>query len=194
MNTSTNTPDMFMNTPDHEVSTRPRWTLSEAARRTGTSRATLLRRIESGHIPGAQKTDNGWSIGVEDLLAAGFHPDGPRPPTDERPRVRGHVHEHVQVSTDTVQRIVELERDLAVAHAQRTAAEQVAAERERIIEAQAMALRMLEARPPDTGDAKPDLDPTTAPAPPPKAASTKTKLGILTRVRNLLADSTGRSA
>lgn len=159
---------MFMNTPTHgvpkETPTRPRWTLSEAARRTGASRATLLRRIESGHMPGAQKTDNGWSIGVEDLLAAGFHPDGPRTAADGHPPVHEHVHEHVQVSTDTVHRIAKLERDLAVAHAQRTAAEQVAAERERIIEAQAMALRMLEARPPDTDDTEPDHEPAAAPS------------------------------
>ncbi len=135
-----------MNTPDQDRPDRPRWTLSEAARRTGTSRATLLRRIEAGKIPGATKTDSGWSIGVEDLLAAGFLPDRPAPPDP------GHEHGHTpdQPPTGAAQRIAELERELAVAHAQRAAAEQVAAERERIIQAQSVTLRMLEASPPAT--------------------------------------------
>ncbi len=136
-----------MNTPDQGRPARPRWTLSEAARRTGVSRATLLRRIESGKIIGAQKTTEGWSIGIEDLLGAGLVPD--RLARSSK-GVREHVHEHVPVSIDTgqaVHRIAELERELAVAHAQRAAAEQVAAERERIIQAQAQTLRMLEAAP-----------------------------------------------
>lgn len=148
-----------MNTPDQDRPDRPRWTLSEAARRTGTSRATLLRRIESGKIPGATKTDSGWSIGVEDLLAAGFLPDKPSPPDP----VHEHVHAPDQPPTGGAQRIAELERELAVAHAQRAAAEQVAAERERIIQAQSVTLRMLEAAPPANAIA--DHPGPTAPAP-----------------------------
>lgn len=130
-----------MTTPPTDQPARPRWTLSEAARRTGTSRATLLRRIEAGKIPGATKTDSGWSIGVEDLLAAGFKPDRPSPPDPDH----AHVQPPDQPPTGAAQRIAELERELAVAHAQRVAAEQVATERERIIQAQAVTLRMLEA-------------------------------------------------
>lgn len=140
---SRDTVDMAMNTSAQDRSGRPRWTLSEAARRTGVSRATLLRRIESGKIPGATKTEDGWSIGVEDLLAAGFHPDRPTMPAP----VHEHAHMVVQPPTDTARRIAALEQELAVAHAQRVAAEQVAAERERIIQAQALTLRMLEAAP-----------------------------------------------
>lgn len=143
-----------MNTPPADQPARPRWSLSEAARRTGTSRATLLRRIEAGKIPGATKTDSGWSIGVDDLLAAGFTPDRPSPPDP------GHV--HVQPSTDAAQRIAELERELAVAHVQRVAAEQVAAERERIIQAQSVTLRMLETAPPDNIEDEP-VPPAPAP-------------------------------
>lgn len=144
-----------MNASEHEVFSRPRWTLSEAARRTGTSRATLLRRIEAGKLPGATKTDNGWSIGVEDLLAAGFHPDRPSPPEN----FHSPVHEHVQPPNGAAHRIAELERDLSIARTQQAAAEQVAAERERTIEAQAMALRILEAKQPSTESSQEILGP-----------------------------------
>lgn len=144
-----------MNTPAQDRSGRPRWTLSEAARRTGVSRATLLRRIEAGKISGATKTEDGWSIGVEDLLAAGFHPDRPTPPIP----VHEHVHAAVQPPMDTVRRIAELEQELAVAHAQRAAAEQVAAERERTIQAQAFTLRMLEAAPAPATENQPPAKP-----------------------------------
>lgn len=153
-----------MNIPDQDRSGRPRWTLSEAARRTGVSRATLLRRIEAGKISGATKTENGWSICVEDLLAAGFHPDRPTPPTP----VHEHVHTAVQPPMDTVRRIAELERELAVAHVQRAAAEQVADERERTIQAQAFTLRMLEAAPAPATENQPPAEsqPLTVAGPP----------------------------
>lgn len=172
-----------MATPDHEVSNRPRWTLAEASRRTGTSRATLLRRIESGKIPGARKDDNGWSIGIEDLLAAGFTPDRAQPPMD----VHGHVHEHVQPNVDTARRVAELEHQLALAHAQRAAAEQIAAERERIIEVQSMALRMLEARAPDH---PPQQESQVQDSPAPETTQVK----VLGRLRKSLRNITSRPA
>ncbi|MCZ9635325.1 hypothetical protein [Rhodococcus sp. BH5] len=123
---------------------RPRWSLSEASKRTGVSRTTLLRRIEAGKIPGAIKTDEGWSIGIEDLIGAGIIPD--KPSLSGLPEgVRGHGHPDF----DHVQRIADLERELAVAHAQRAAAEQVAVERERIIQSQAVTLLILQPKPVD---------------------------------------------
>ncbi|GAA4826484.1 hypothetical protein [Tomitella cavernea] len=174
------------------MSNRPRWTLSEAAQRTGTSRATLLRRIESGQLTGARKEGKSWSIGLDDLLAAGFLPDRPSPPTDAHvdasTDMSTGVHGHVQPPTDAYQRIAQLEHELALARAQRVAAEQVAAERERTIEAQALALRMLEAGKPPPDDAPPD---PPAPAPPPPDVSA-TKQKVLTRVRTVLAKITGK--
>lgn len=114
---------------------RPKWSLSEAARRTGVSRATLLRRIDAGKLPGAIKTDEGWSIGVDDLIGAGIIPDKPSPPDPV------HDHDH---HPPTVDRITELEQQLALARVQLAAAEQIAVERERVIQAQAATLRMLE--------------------------------------------------
>ncbi|HPE35682.1 MAG TPA: helix-turn-helix domain-containing protein [Spirochaetales bacterium] len=60
--------------------TRPRWSASEAARRCGVGRATIQRALSAGKFPNASKTDNGWTIPLEDLLAAGFRPDRPAPP------------------------------------------------------------------------------------------------------------------
>ncbi|GAA3133208.1 hypothetical protein GCM10020255_007570 [Rhodococcus baikonurensis] len=54
-----------------------------AARRTATSWALLLRRIEDGNVSApveTDETDDGWPIGVDDLLGARFALGRPRPP------------------------------------------------------------------------------------------------------------------
>lgn len=144
---------------------RPRWSLSEAARRTGVSRATLLRRIDAGKIPGAIKTDEGWSIGVEDLIGAGIIPDRPSPPDS--------VHDHVHLPP-TGDRVGELEQQLALAHVQLAAAEQIAVERERVIQAQAATLRMLESG-----------QPTHKPPPEPPASDQRRPAAVPTFERPL---------
>jgi len=120
-------------TADSTEHPRPRWSLSEAARRCGVGRATLQRRIEAGLLPGATKTDDGWSIGVDDLLGAGFHPG-----RDSLP---------VEPSTDDREhdRVANLERDLAVERTKREAAEQLAADRAEHIADLRRSLLMLEA-------------------------------------------------
>ncbi len=112
---------------------RPRWSLSEAARRCNVGRATLQRRIEAGMLPGATRSDDGWSIGVEDLLAAGFHPGRGAPPVEQPAPDREHA------------RVADLERDLAVERARRAAAEQLAADRAEHITDLRRSLLMLEA-------------------------------------------------
>lgn len=149
---------MAVDTAERGRSSRPRWSLSEASKRTGVSRTTLLRRIEAGKIPGAIKTDEGWSIGIEDLIGAGIIPDRPSQPEG----VRGHGHPDF----DHVQRIADLERELAVAHAQRAAAEQVAVERERIIQSQAVTLLILQSAGGNQPPAPDRLPPADQPQPP----------------------------
>jgi len=121
---------------------RPELTVTEAAKAAGVDRRTIRRRLDADDFPNAHR-DTGkqgpgsgpWLIPVEDLLAAGLklhQPSGPDEPT-----------------TDTATAHAETEATLraALADAVRRAdvAEAVAAERERVIEAQALALRALRA-------------------------------------------------
>lgn len=121
-------------TPDN----RPRFSVVQAAIRTGKARSTIQRYLRKGAFPGAyQEPDGTWSIGIDDLLGAGLRVDAPTP--------ADHVeHGHAPGGADPA-RVAELETALAQALARAAAAEQIAAERDRIIEAQAQALRMLTA-------------------------------------------------
>ncbi len=56
---------------------RPKWSAAEAARRCGVGRATIARALDDGRITGAQKTEQGWEIPVESLIAAGLRPTAP---------------------------------------------------------------------------------------------------------------------
>lgn len=119
-----------MSNPD----SRPRFSVVQAAARTGAARSTIQRHLRKGAFPGAyQLPDGTWSIGVEDLLAAGFRVDAPAPADEVE-------HGHADAA-----RIASLEAALAAANARAEAAERVAAERNRVIEAQDRALRMLTA-------------------------------------------------
>jgi hypothetical protein len=156
---------MIVDMPTPDDNGRPRWSAAEAAKRCGVGRATIQRRLDAGQIPGATKTEQGWSIPLEGLLAAGFTPDRPSPPEDAREHVRAPVeHDHLAA------RVRELEQQLADAHAARAHAEQIAAERDRVIEAQAAHLRMLTAGPvvaaPAPTQEPPPPRPTLVPDPP----------------------------
>lgn len=136
---------MTTDSSGHTRPDRPRWSLSEAARRCGVGRATLQRKIEAGRIPGATKTETGWSIGVEDLLAAGLHPDRPTPPAAQKHPAREHALAVSGQVPEHAHRIAELEAELATERVKRAAAEQLAAGRgEHIIDLRT-SLRMLEA-------------------------------------------------
>ncbi|MFE5708112.1 hypothetical protein [Rhodococcus koreensis] len=156
-----------------EDSGRPRWSASEAAKRCGVGRATIQRRLEAGLIPGAERTREGWSIPIEGLLAAGFTPDRHRPPAPpEAAREQDQVTtEQVRAADHLAQRVRELEQQLTAAQAEavrertaRESAERLAVERDRIIEVQERALRMLEAG--QSGrNATPPAAATSPPAP-----------------------------
>jgi len=106
-------------------------------------RATLLRRIEAGQLPGATLIDNVWSIGVEDLLAAGLHPGRGTPVRED---ARGASKDLPE--PEYVRRIAELERDLAIERTKRAAAEQIAADRgEHIIDLRRSFLMLEAGRP-----------------------------------------------
>ena len=133
---------------------RPRWSLSEAAKRCGTSRASIQRALTAGRIPGAVRDDQGWwQLPLDGLLAAGFVPDRPAPP-DAAPTVPAREPARTPPAEEpgTAQRLVELqielERERARAdleRARREAAEQLAAERAARVADLRDALRMLEA-------------------------------------------------
>jgi len=103
----------------------------------------LLRRIEAGQLPGATLIDNVWSIGVEDLLAAGLHPGRGTPAREDAQGASQDLPE-----PEYVRRIAELERDLAIERTKRAAAEQIAADRgEHIIDLRRSFLMLEAGRP-----------------------------------------------
>lgn len=114
---------------DENPTARPRWSVSEAAKRAGVARSTVQRYLAQGRMPGAYRTDDGvWSIGVEDLLAAGLVPDRARPAEQA---AEGVQHEHA----DERARIAELEAALAEARRRAEVAEAIARERaDRIVD------------------------------------------------------------
>lgn len=135
-----------MTTPE-----RPRFSAAEAARRCGVSRTTIQRALKAGRIPGAVQGVNGWELPVEGLLQAGFRIDAPAPPDQHHDHAQA-VIEQVRATDHLAGRVAELEAALAESRgeaererAARIAAERVAEERDRIIERQDQALRMLTA-------------------------------------------------
>lgn len=150
--------------------TRPRFTLSEAAQLTKTSRSTLRRRLDSDAFPHAAKDGDGfWRIPVEDLLAAGLTlsrtvPDTPHEPVPDTPRAREENEQLVQRLKD---QLAELRAQIEVERAHRTAAEQIAAERAEHLDTARRALRMIEAAPRPSEPATPAPEPGRASPPQP---------------------------
>lgn len=128
------------------MSTRPFWTLSEAAERTGASRSTIRRYRETGKFPHAYKgTDGQWHVPIEDLLASGLTLTGQAHP------------EQVSVLTEQdpeplAERVRELEGLLAVERARAAGLERAAAAAEANTADLRMALRMIEAARPAQGE------------------------------------------
>lgn len=148
--------------------------LAEAAKACGVSVSTLRRKRPDLEANGAVQTEKGWRIPVTALIALGLmgrtsdaphdaHPETPVMPTMTPPR------DALTEELDALRsRLADAEQRAAVAEA-------VAAERERMIQSQAMALRMLGAGAPehredahdvrqndvpDTPSARPDPRPT----------------------------------
>lgn len=137
---------------------RPRWSAAEAARRCGVGRASIQRALTDGRIPGAEKTDKGWSIPLDGLLAAGFTPDRPSPPDRVLAKPDRAAREHDRAleaePTGHAHRIAELEAALTVEraradleHAHRLAAEALATERAERVADLRLVLRQLGAAP-----------------------------------------------
>lgn len=140
--------------------------LAEAAKVCGVSVSTLRRKRPELAAHGAAQTATGWRIPVTALISLGLM---------GRTSDAHHEARHDTPTTATT-RVVDdvltgeldaLRAKLAEAEQRAAVAEAVAAERERVIQTQAMALRMLETtKPPAT---EPPADTPAAPfTPPPK--------------------------
>jgi len=124
---------------------------AEAARETGVSRTTIMRKLAAGEFEQATKDDDGWRIPLDDLLAAGLNPGRPSPP------VRGHDQSEVRTVSELSHQVELLRVQLAAAQQLAVEKDRLAAEKDRVIETQAQALRALEAAP------SPPAQPSTAP-------------------------------
>lgn len=154
---------------------RPRFTAAEAARRCGVGRTTIMRALEDGRITGADKTDNGWRIPVESLLAAGFTPtapptEKPSPTTPDRNHDRNHDRSaHLEDLAALRAEIAALTANLDHERIRREHAEQdaahaqaIATDRAQHIDHLAHALRLIENKPPtNTPTQKTDPQPPT---------------------------------
>ena len=118
--------------------------LAAAAKACGVSVSTLRRRREDLEKLGAVATPSGWRIPIAALVGSGLMPPTTQPPTHDGPMpplIGGS-----DAPSDTLREELETLRvQLAAAEQRAAVAEAIAAERERLIESQAMALRMLEA-------------------------------------------------
>lgn len=119
---------------------QPVLTITEAARASGVDRRTLRRRLDGGEFPNAYResgshgTESGaWLIPVEDLLRAGLSLDAPTGPDTATVGSHGRSEQEP------------LQSALADALRRAEVAEATAAERQRIIETQELALRALAA-------------------------------------------------
>ena len=106
--------------------------LAEAAKACGVSVSTLRRKRTDLEAHGAAQTATGWHIPVTALIALGLMERTTPPPSSDTP------HDGVTGELEA------LRAKLAAAEQRAAVAEAIAAERERVIQTQAMALRMLE--------------------------------------------------
>lgn len=124
--------------------------LAEAAKACGVSVSTLRRKRTDLEAYGAAQTATGWHIPVTALIAVGLMERTTPPPPHDTPNdgVKGELEA--------------LRAKLAAAEQRAAVAEAIAAERERVIQTQSMALRMLDA----TKAPAPAVPGADAPAPP----------------------------
>ena len=131
------------------------FTVSQAARACNVSRSTLYRRMEQLAAHGATQGATGWDIPVSALVATGLLPKVSAPDTPPGTlgasqggtvrRSAGQVDLEQVATLET--RLREAETQIQLLQAQKEAAEAIARERERVIDAQRVALRALEAAP-----------------------------------------------
>lgn len=135
------------------------------------STRTVQRRLPQLEAAGAWKgADGKWRVPIEAMAAAGLKPGQPaRPDAVVGQPLRHHDMSHDKSYDSEVEVLrVKAEAEQQIAEWRRRAevAEALAAERERIINTQAMALRMLEAAPAQPPAAEPTEPATPAPAEP----------------------------
>lgn len=163
--------------------------LAEAAKACGISESTLRRKRPLLLAKGAVQSDKGWRIPVPVLVEMGLMRSTTAPDVmtaPDSPATRGA--EALMTAPDEGLRgaVEALREKLAEAEKRAAVAEAVASERERIIETQARALRMLEAGPskqpattespvvmPSAGAAETPLAPHPEPTPDTEKASTQ---------------------
>lgn len=136
--------------------TEARLSAAAAARATGVARSTIQRRLKAGDFPHATETDSGWGIPISDLLRAGYRLDtdhnghplpgghanqvqhGQSQPENETVPEHAHVQEQNNGNDTRVQRLeaelLQVKHALDMERLRREAAEQLAAERDRLIE------------------------------------------------------------
>lgn len=123
-------------------STRPAWTLTEAAERTGVSRSSMRRYREAGRFPNAFKDSTGaWRFPLEDLLAIGLRPVDPAHAEQvSMPTEQGQPGRLAELELE----VVELRSRLAVERERSAGLERLAQAAEANARDLRMALRMLE--------------------------------------------------
>lgn len=120
--------------------------LAEAAKACNVSVSTMRRRKDALLEAGAKVTDKGWQIPIPALVSLGLlasktAPDATAPAVDLKPTT---VPPDDGEGLQALAEVAELRQLLAAAEARAQVAEAIANERERVIEVQAQALRMLE--------------------------------------------------
>lgn len=126
--------------------------LAKAAEACGKSVSTIRRRREELLREGATITEKGWQIPIPALVSLGLM-DSKTAPPDTAPAVGmepATVSHADGVGVQALAEVAELRQLLVAAEARAQVAEAIAVERERIIEVQAQALRMLEPGSSDT--------------------------------------------
>jgi hypothetical protein len=149
-------------TPPVGTSTAPVLGLAEAAKACGVSESTIRRKRPELMAAGAVQDNRGWRIPIPALVELGLMDRTTAPDTPNSPPVPAQEPVTTPATQTPVAPLLEaLRAQLADAEKRAAVAEAIAAERERIIEAQAFALRMLE---PPREAVREQPAPTPAPA------------------------------
>ena len=131
------------------ATTGPTLTLAEAARRCTASESTIRRRLRNGDLEGATRDATGsWAIPITALVTSGLMSPTTPPDTPTADPLTGAMAGPMASPGDSPDSLDEVERlraELAAMTIRAEVAEAVADERDRMIESQAVMLRMLEA-------------------------------------------------
>ena len=132
------------------MSTQPVLSLAEAARACGVSVSTMRRRLPRLTQLGATRHDTSWHIPISALVAEGLMPSVTPPDTPSRDTLTRGMTPPSDTPSDTSlvalrEQLAETEKRAAVAEAELRGSRALIDEKQRTIEAQAHALRLLEA-------------------------------------------------